>query len=51
MTMTKELLLSIISMDVYNRGYSPGVGGLGGLNSQIGTATLISDYGDSALNY
>ncbi|WP_236759713.1 calcium-binding protein [Agrobacterium tumefaciens] len=37
-----ELFLAILSMDAYNRGYNRGVvdGGLGGVGSSIGTATV-----------
>jgi hypothetical protein len=47
MTISKELFLSILSMDSYNRGYGEGVGGLGDLGSKIGTATL-SQQSDTA---
>ena len=40
MTISNELFFSILSMDAYNRGYSPGIEGLGGENSQIGTAII-----------
>jgi hypothetical protein len=40
MPISKELLLAILSMDSYNRGYGEGITGLGGAGSQIGTATL-----------
>lgn len=29
MTISKELMLAILSMDAYNRGYGEGIGGLG----------------------
>jgi hypothetical protein len=35
-----ELLLAILAMDSYNRGYDPGIEGLGGAGTQIGAATL-----------
>jgi len=39
--MTKDLLLAILSMDTYNRGYGPGITGLSDdLGTQIGTATI-----------
>jgi hypothetical protein len=40
MTTSKDLLLAILAMDSYNRGYDEGISGLGGLNSTIGSATL-----------
>jgi len=40
MTMTQDLFMAILAMDVYNRGYNEGITGLGGEGSAIGTATL-----------
>ena len=41
MTMSKDLFLSILSMDAYNRGYIPGITGLSDANgTRIGTATI-----------
>ena len=40
MTMSKDLFLSILSMDAYNRGYNPGIAGLGGPGTGIGNATI-----------
>ncbi len=40
MAISKDLLLAILSMDAYNRGYEPGISGLGGSGSVIGTATM-----------
>ena len=40
MTMSKDLFLSILSMDAYNRGYNPGIAGLAETGA-IGNATLI----------
>lgn len=40
MTISNELFLSLLAMDSYNRGYNPGISGLGGLSSKIGTANL-----------
>jgi hypothetical protein len=40
MTISRDLFLSILSMDSYNRGYNTGITGLGGVGSQIGTATI-----------
>ena len=42
MTISKDLFLAILSMDSYNRGYDVGIQGLGGLNSEIGNARIIS---------
>ena len=50
MTISKELFLAIFSMDSYNRGDGAGISdgdandpdGLGGLQSQIGNATVIN---------
>ena len=47
MTTSKDLMLAILAMDSYNRGYGAGLGnssdGLGGVGSQIGDATLTTD--------
>ncbi len=43
MSISPKLMYAILSMDAYNRGYEPGIEGLGGLLSQIGPATLITD--------
>ena len=43
MTVSKDLLLSILSMDAYNRGYNPSIAELGGEGSQIGNATIGRD--------
>lgn len=40
MTVKKDLFLSILSMDSYNRGYNPGIAGLGGIDTQICSATI-----------
>ena len=42
MPISKELMLAILSMDSYNRGYGAGIEGLGGPGSQIGTATMLN---------
>lgn len=47
--MASNELLAVLSMDSYNRGYGEGIVGLGGLNSQIGSATLV-DESDIAEN-
>ena len=43
MTISKDLFLSILSMDAYNRGYGAGIANLGGLGSGIGAATVGKD--------
>ena len=43
MSISPELLYAILSMDSYNRGYEPGITGLGGENSLIGTAMVRKD--------
>ena len=53
MTISKDLLLAILSLDSYNRGYHAGISddgpddkdGLGVANAKIGTATVFSDNG------
>lgn len=45
MTISKDLFLSILSMDAYNRGYNPGIAGLAGPGTRIGNA-VISDQSD-----
>lgn len=48
MTVSKDLLLAILSMDSYNRGYGAGVGGLSSdAGTQVGTATIGLDAEDS----
>ena len=40
MTISKDLFLSILSMDAYNRGYNPGIEGLSDApGTRIGNAT------------
>ena len=42
MTMSKDLFLSILSMDSYNRGYNPGITGLSDASqTQIGSAKIL----------
>lgn len=43
MSTSPELMYAILAMDAYNRGYNPGIAGLGGMGSQIGTATVGED--------
>ena len=51
MTISHDLLLAILSMDAYNRGYRAGIAddgvgdsdGLGGIGSAIGTATVVME--------
>ena len=41
MTISKDLFLSILSMDAYNRGYNPGIAGLSdAVDTGIGTARV-----------
>jgi hypothetical protein len=44
MTISKDLFLSILSLDAYNRGYNPGIAGLydaPGAGTGIGTASIV----------
>jgi len=43
MSISDDLMLAILAMDSYNRGYGERIDGLGGLGSEIGNATLITD--------
>lgn len=47
MTMNREVFLSILAMDSYQRGYAPGIKGLAQISNgaavKIGNATLITD--------
>ncbi len=47
MSVSPELMYAILAMDSYNRGYDEGITGLGGLGSQIGTATILNDSENS----
>ena len=50
MAISKDLLLAILSMDAYNRGYNPGIADLSDtVGTQIGTAT-ISNRSSSLAN-
>jgi hypothetical protein len=42
LAISKDLFLSILSMDAYNRGYNPGIANLGGAGTVIGSATLLN---------
>ncbi len=48
-TTNPDLMCAILAMDAYNRGYNSGIGpvngGLGGVGSQIGLATVIRQEG------
>lgn len=46
MSVSSELMYAIMAMDAYNRGYNPGIAGLGGMGSQVGTATVGIDADD-----
>ena len=47
MTMSKDLFLSILSMDSYNRGYNPGMVGLSATSgTHIGSATITRNSED-----
>ena len=51
MTISKDLFLSILSMDAYNRGYNPGIAGLSDATGNvIGNATIrgASDSTDTS---
>ena len=52
MTISKDLMLSILSLDAYNRGYGAGIGGLSE-TGQIGSATLKTrdEIGVTATEY
>ena len=39
----KDLLLAILSLDAYDRGYGAGIEGLGGIGSKVGSAQIITD--------
>jgi len=43
MSIDPTLFSAILAMDAYNRSYNAGISGLGGINSQIGLATIISE--------
>jgi hypothetical protein len=42
MTVSKDLMLALLSLDSYNRGYGAGIEGLGGAGAQIGNATMLN---------
>jgi hypothetical protein len=43
MTISKDLFLSILAMDAYNRGYDAGLANLGQKDSKVGAATIEND--------
>ncbi len=47
MSISSEFMNAILAMDSYNRGYNPGIDGLGGIGSSIGdgigNATVVSE--------
>ena len=50
MTVSKDLLLSILSMDAYNRGYNPGISGLNDTSNgsvKVGNATVSFNLQDA----
>jgi hypothetical protein len=52
MAISDDLFRAILAMDAYNRGYNSGIGpingGLGGVGSQIGLATVTRQDGEAA---
>jgi len=50
MTISSDLFYAILSLDSYNRGYDPGVLGLGGLGSNTGGYTLIKQSSTEPLS-
>jgi 4-diphosphocytidyl-2C-methyl-D-erythritol kinase len=52
MTISKDLFLSILAMDSYNRGYNAGVGGLSdSKGTKIGSATISTLLSDVAQGF
>ena len=50
MTVSKDLLLSILSMDAYNRGYNPGISGLNDTSNgsvKVGNAAVSFNLQDT----
>jgi hypothetical protein len=41
MTIPPKLSYAILSLDSYNRGYDPGIVGLGGVGTSVGSATIV----------
>lgn len=41
MTISKDLFLSILAMDAYNRGYGEGIRELGGIGAKVGSAEIL----------
>ena len=53
MSISPELMYAILSMDVYNRGYNPGIAGLSESSDgsvKIGTATITRNLQDVQLS-
>lgn len=49
MAISRDLFLSILALDSYNRGYNPGIYGLSDVDgTQIGLATIIDREGGAA---
>jgi Lipase (class 3) len=49
MTVSRDLFLSILALDSYNRGYNSGVAGLSdNVGTQIGNASIVDKKGDQA---
>jgi hypothetical protein len=42
MAVSKDLMLALLALDSYNRGYGAGIDGLGGPGSKIGNATMLN---------
>lgn len=42
MALDKDLLTALLSLDVYNRGYNPGIEGLGSVGSSLGQAYFLN---------
>lgn len=48
MATSKDLLLAVLAMDSYNRGYNSGISGLGESGAKIGRATLVRESDTAA---
>jgi hypothetical protein len=42
MAISKELMLALLALDSYNRGYGQGITGLGDAGAKIGNATMLN---------